>query len=64
MFKKSRKVVILQFNIIVSTKSEQRFQILLQFLSSKYNVIRNVIDAQNDSDIKSSFKNYKRKRFN
>ena len=39
IFKKSRKVAIMQFDMIALTKFERRFQILLQFLFSEYNVI-------------------------
>ena len=45
IFKKSRKIVSMQSDMIVLTKSEQRFQILLQFLSFQYHVIRDVIDV-------------------
>ena len=38
----------------VLIKSEQCFQILLQFLSSEYDIIRNIIDAQDDSNIEKS----------
>ena len=51
IFKKSRKVAILQIDLIDLTKLERRFQTLLQFLLSKYDVIRDVIDAQNNSNI-------------
>ena len=51
IFKESRKIAIMQFNMIILTKFKRRFQILLQFLFFEYNIIRNVINIQNNSNI-------------
>ena len=45
IFKKNRKIVIMQLNMIALTKSERHFQIFLQFLSFEYNVIQDVINV-------------------
>ena len=45
IFKKSRKIAIMQLDMIILTKFEQRFQIFLQFLLFEYDVIRNVINV-------------------
>ena len=41
----------MQLNMTALTKFESCFWIFLQFLFSEYNIIKNVIDAQNDSNI-------------
>jgi len=43
-------------------KSERHFQALLQSLSDEYTVIRNVIDAQNKSDIKKKLQKLQEKK--
>jgi len=50
--KLSRKIITTQSDMAELFKSEQWFQALLQALSVEYVVIHNVIDTQNNSDIK------------
>lgn len=49
--KKSRKIAELQPNLKALVTSRRRFQTLLQSLPQEYDVIRDVIDAQDDLDI-------------
>ena len=51
IIKKSRKVASLQSNMTSLINSKRDFQILLQFLSFEYDVIRDAIDVQNNSDV-------------
>ena len=51
IFKKSRKIAIIQFDMTALIKFKQHFQIFLQFLFSEYNIIRNVIDVQDNLNI-------------
>ena len=51
IIKKSRKVASMQSNITSLAKSERRLQTLLQSLSFEYDVIRDAIDAQDNSDV-------------
>ena len=62
IFKKSRKIAIIQFNMIVLTKSERRFQIFLQFLFFEYNVIPDVINVQNNSNIDKFIQKLQKKK--
>jgi len=45
-----------------SFKSERRFQALLQSLSDEYTVIRDVIDAQNKSDVEKKLQKLQEKK--
>ena len=49
--KKNRKIAELQFDMKVMITSARRLQTLLQFLFSEYDIIRDVIDAQINSDV-------------
>ena len=51
IIKKSRKVASMQSDMTNLVKSERRFQIFLQFLLFEYDVIRDAIDAQDNSDV-------------
>ena len=51
IIKKSRKVASMQSDMTSLIKSKRRFQIFLQFLSFEYDVIRDAIDAQDNSDV-------------
>ena len=54
IFKESQKVTITSFNITALTKSERRFQILLYLLFFKYNIIKDVINTENNSNLEKS----------
>jgi len=43
-------------------KSERRFQVILQLLSDEYAVIRDIIDAQNKSDVKKKLQKLQEKK--
>jgi len=43
-------------------KSERRFQVLLQSLSDEYMIIRDVIDAQNKSDVERELQKLQEKK--
>ncbi len=60
--KLTRKIVTTQKDMSDLFKSERHFQALLQSLSDKYTVIRNVIDAQNKSDIKKKLQKLQEKK--
>ena len=51
IIKKNRKIASMQSNMTNLVKSERRFQILLQFLFFEYDVIRDAIDAQDNSNV-------------
>ena len=51
IIKKSRKVASLQSDMTNLINSKRRFQTLLQFLSFEYDVIRDAIDAQDNSNV-------------
>ena len=51
VIKKSRKVASLQLNMTNLVNSKRRFQTFLQFLFFEYDVIRDAIDAQDNSDV-------------
>ena len=51
IIKKSRKIASMQSNITNLIKSKRRFQSFLQFLTFEYDVIRDAIDAQNNSNV-------------
>ena len=61
IFKKSRKIAIMQSDMIALTKSERRFQIFLQSLFFEYDVIRDVIDILNNSNIDKFIQKLQRK---
>ena len=62
IFKKSRKIAIMQLDMIALIKSKRRFQILLQFLFFEYDVIRNVINVQNNSNIDKFIQKLQKKK--
>jgi len=43
-------------------KSERRFQALLQSLSDKYMIIRDIIDVQNKSDVEKELQKLQEKK--
>jgi len=43
-------------------KSERRFQALLQSLSDEYTIIRDIIDAQNKSDVERELQKLQEKK--
>ena len=51
IIKKSRKIASLQSDMTSLVNSKRRFQIFLQFLSFEYDVIRDAIDVQNNSNV-------------
>ena len=51
IIKKNRKIANLQSNMTNLVNSKRRFQTFLQFLSFEYDVIRDAIDAQNNSNV-------------
>ena len=51
IIKKSRKVASLQSNMTNLINSKRRFQTFLQFLFFEYDVIRDAINAQNNSNV-------------
>ncbi len=62
LVKLAQKIVATQKDMSDLFKSERRFQALLQSLSDEYTVIRDIIDAQNKSDVEKKLQKLQEKK--
>jgi len=62
LIKLTWKIVATQNNMSNLFKSERRFQALLQSLSDKYMIIRDIIDVQNKSDVEKELQKLQEKK--